>query len=294
MIRLSFSVDLHYQIDTPTADFIFITQAAHTRYQRVFNESLLISQNVVPKVHTDPVTHTRLLRLQAGSGPLHLTYAATVDITHQVLPTACLAEMPIAAIPSPVLPYLYPSRYCESDRLHALAVGQFGLMPQGYQRVLAIRDWVRQRVQFRSNTSTSTTTACDTLSSGQGVCRDFAHLMIALCRAVNIPARFVTGFDYGADPILGPPDFHAYVEVYLSGRWFLFDPSGTAIPMGFVRIATSRDAADAAFATIFGAVRADPPVVRVLVAPDERGQMVWPQHCVDALSTDGEEDSAGV
>ena len=86
------------------------------------------------------------------------------------------------------------------------------------------------------------------------MCRDFAHLMIALCRAVNIPARFATGTDYGADPALGPPDFHAYVEVYLGDRWYIFDPSGTAIPMGFVRFGTGRDAADVAFATIFGGV----------------------------------------
>ncbi|MFX8731703.1 transglutaminase-like domain-containing protein, partial [Acinetobacter baumannii] len=75
----------------------------------------------------------------------------------------------------------------------------------------------------------------DTIQSGRGVCRDFAHLMIALCRALSIPARFATGIDYGADPVLGPTDFHAYVEVYLSGGWYIFDPSGTAIPMGFVR-----------------------------------------------------------
>ena len=105
---------------------------------------------------------------------------------------------------------------------------------------------------FTSNTSNSNTSAVDTLIEQVGVCRDFAHLMIALCRAVNIPARFATGTDYGADPALGPPDFHAYVEAYLGDRWYIFDPSGTAIPMGFVRFGTGRDAADVAFATIFG------------------------------------------
>jgi len=89
---------------------------------------------------------------------------------------------------------------------------------QGYQRVAAIRDWVQAHVSFCSNTSDSTTSACDTLVTKQGVCRDFAHLMIALCRAVNIPARFASGIDYGADPALGPQDFHAYVEAYLGHR----------------------------------------------------------------------------
>ncbi len=93
------------------------------------------------------------------------------------------------------------------------------------------------------------------------MCRDFAHLMIALCRALSIPARFTTGTDYGADPALGPPDFHAYVEVYLGRRWYIFDPSGTSIPMGFVRFGTGRDASDVAFATIFGNVVTHAPVV---------------------------------
>jgi transglutaminase-like putative cysteine protease len=109
--------------------------------------------------------------------------------------------------------------------------------------------------------------------------------MIALCRAVNIPARFATGTDYGADPVLGPPDFHAYVEVYLGDRWYIFDPSGTAIPMGFVRLGTGRDAADVAIATIFGAVTAQPPVIRTQAVVDAAQGLVEPQHCEWALST---------
>jgi transglutaminase-like putative cysteine protease len=120
-----------------------------------------------------------------------------------------------------------------------------------------------------------------------GVCRDFAHLMIALCRAINIPARFVTGIDYGADPVLGPTDFHAYVECYLGDRWYMFDPSGVAIPMGFVRFGTGRDAADVAFATIFGSVQSVAPVISITAIAGADGQLVVPFHCVEALSTDG-------
>jgi len=160
--------------------------------------------------------------------------------------------------------YIYPSRYCQSDRLVKLAINEFGTLWQGHARVQAIRDGVRQHVAFTSNTSNSKTSAVDTLIERVGVCRDFAHLMIALCRAVNIPARFATGTDYGADPSLGPPDFHAYVEVYLGDRWYIFDPSGTAIPMGCVRFGTGRDAADVAFATIFGNVRSQAPQIRAV------------------------------
>jgi transglutaminase-like putative cysteine protease len=124
------------------------------------------------------------------------------------------------------------------------------------------------------------------------VCRDFAHLMIALCRAINLPARMVSGMDYGADLALGPPDFHAYVEVYLvdengTGRWYMFDPSNTAIPMGFVRFATGRDAADIAFATIFGNVNAAQPVIHIQAIPDVQGRLEVPEHTNRALSTDG-------
>ena len=120
-------------------------------------------------------------------------------------------------------------------------------MPMGYARVQAICNWVNRHVAFTSNTSNSMTSAVDTLVERVGVCRDFAHLMIALCRAINIPARFVTGTDYGCPAGYGPPDFHAYVEVYLANRWYIFDPTGLTIPMGLMRFGTGRDAADVAF-----------------------------------------------
>ncbi len=151
----------------------------------------------------------------------------------------------------------------------------------------AIQQWVQRHVSFTSNTSNSNTSAVDTLIEQVGVCRDFAHLMIALCRAVNIPARFATGTDYGADPVLGPPDFHAYVEVYLGDRWYIFDPSGTAIPMAFVRFGTGRDAADVAFATIFGGVRSGSPMIRAWAVEDASRGFEMPYRCPQALSTDG-------
>ena len=252
------------------------------------NESLAISQNLTFNLNADPVTHTRFLRLKASAGPLQLRYDATVDIDHYSAPPEQIREVPVASLPGTVLPYIYPSRYCQSDRLHKLAVKEFGHLWQGYSRVQAIRDWVMNRVTFVSNSSTGTTTAVDTLVEEVGVCRDFAHLMIALCRAVNMPARFVTGIDYGADPILGPTDFHAYVEVYLGDRWYIFDPSGVAIPMGFVRIGTGRDAADSAFATLFGGVRGAAPVISIEAIPNTQGILTVPQLVPYALSTDGQ------
>jgi transglutaminase-like putative cysteine protease len=286
MIRLRLSLELDYEIAPPSCDFIFNIHAAHTDCQRVLDENLQISQDVAARVDTDPITQNRYLRLSGAPGPLKVSYNATVDLNHFVEQPGNIAEVPVAQLPTSVLGYIYPSRYCQSDRLLRLATKEFGHWQQGYSRVQGIRDWVLQRVQFAQNTSNSNTSAVDTLLETVGVCRDFAHLMIALCRAVNIPARFTTGIDYGADPVLGPTDFHAYVEVFLGGRWYIFDPSGTAIPMGFVRFGTGRDAADVAFATIFGPVQSQAPRITIEAIPGADGRLLMPYHCPEALSMD--------
>lgn len=287
MIRLKFSIELNYSVSQPDADFIFSIHAAQTAHQSVVSETLVINQPLLQSLYTDPTTHTRFLRIKANTGPLTVHYAATVDLHHYSEQPEKLGELAVAELPGYVLPFLYPSRYCQSDRLVRLAIKEFGHLWRGYSRVQAIRDWVLNRVTFLPNSSNSNTTAVDTLVEEVGVCRDFAHLMIALCRAVNIPARFATGIDYGASPILGPTDFHAYVEVYLDGRWYIFDASGVAIPMGFLRFGTGRDAADAAFATIFGDVQGSAPVIQIEAVPNQQGLLVVPQHVPYALSTDG-------
>jgi hypothetical protein len=286
MVRIELQVDLSYEIDEHGADFVFNVHAANTACQTVSYENLALSQNVAVQMHIDPASGNRYARLHAEPGGLQLSYAATVDLMHHVAEPTHLAEVPVRYLPPEVFGYIYPSRYCQSDRLVKLAIKQFGHLRQGYGRVQAINDWVRERVTFTSNTSNSNTSAIDTLIEQVGVCRDFAHLMIALCRAVNIPARFATGTDYGADPALGPPDFHAYVEAYVGNRWYMFDPSGTAIPMGMVRFGTGRDAADVAFATIFGGVRSHAPLIRAHAVQDASRGMRLPQHGREALSTD--------
>jgi len=286
MIRIELHIELTYEIDQGGADFVFNIHAAHTARQTISSESLVLSQPITPQIHTDPVTGNRYMRLRGLPGELKLSYMATVDMEHHRAEPTQLAEVPIRNLPPEVIGYIYPSRYCQSDRLVKMAINEFGQLWQGHSRVQAIQDWVRRHVSFTSNTSNSNTSAVDTLIEQVGVCRDFAHLMIALCRAVNIPARFATGTDYGADPVLGPPDFHAYVEVYLGDRWYIFDPSGTAIPMAFVRFGTGRDAADVAFATIFGGVRSQAPAIRAWAVEDLARGIVMPYRCREALSTD--------
>ena len=183
MIRIGFSIDLGYEVAAPGADFIFNVQAARTHQQRVIEERLAISQRVGLHLHTDEISRTRHVRLTAHPGVLMLHSDAIVEVAHHVETPQVLTEMPVARLPAHVLPFLYPSRYCESDQLQALANAEFGALPRGCLRVMAIRDWVRQRIGFRSGASDSSTSALATLSNGAGVCRDFAHVMIALCRA---------------------------------------------------------------------------------------------------------------
>jgi len=286
MIRIELQLDLTYEIDACGADFVFNVHAAHTPRQTIVAERCTLSQSIDHQMHPDPVTGNRYMRVHAMPGELKLSYTATVDLEHHFADPAQIAEIPVRDLPPEVIGYIYPSRYCQSDRLVKLAISEFGKLGQGYSRVLAIQDWVKTRVTFRLNSSNSNTSAVDTLIEQVGVCRDFAHLMIALCRAVNIPARFATGTDYGADPALGPHDFHAYVEVYLGHRWYIFNPSGTGIPMGFVRLGTGRDAADVPVATIFGGVRSQAPVICASAVEDGAHGIVLPHHCHEALSTD--------
>jgi transglutaminase-like putative cysteine protease len=285
-VRLKYEVELSYNVQVAPADFIFNIQAARTPQQHIVEESLGVSQPVPLQEFTDPGSGGRFLRLRASPGPLTVRYQATLDVTHHVADAATVPETWVANLPGYVLPYLYPSRYCESDVLNAFAMQQFGGMWQGYSRAQAICDWVQGQVAFVSGSSCGTTSAAQTLQQRQGVCRDFAHLMIALCRAVNIPARFTTGLDFGADPVLGPPDFHAYVEAYLGGRWYMFDPSGTAIPMGFVRLTSGRDAADCAFASIFGNVACTGQRLHIEAVAGRDGTVREPYRTRDGLSTD--------
>ena len=287
MIRIELNIELNYLVDPQGADFVFNIHAAHTPHQTVSSEQLTISQPIAAQVQTDPTTGNRYMRLRAFGGPLQLRYTAMVDISHHCADPAGIAEVPVHLLPPETMGYIYPSRYCQSDRLLRLASNEFGRLWQGYARVQAIRDWVIRHVAFTSNTTNANTSAVDTLIEQVGVCRDFAHLMIALCRACNIPARFATGTDYGSDPVLGPPDFHAYVEVYLGDRWYIFDASGTAMPMAFVRFGTGRAAAAVAFATIFGSVQTQAPMIRAWAVEDASRGFVLPHHSPQALSTDG-------
>jgi transglutaminase-like putative cysteine protease len=285
MIRFDLSITLDYQVVSPT-DFVFVIQPANTAYQRVTWERLGIEPqlDVEEEVHGSPAN--RHLRIHAEPGPFRLRYEAIVDLVHHFALPSDVREVPIAELPAAVLQYIYPSRYCQSDRLLNVARQEFGAMAPGYERVEAIRKWVESRTRFQVGSSDAGTSALDTYECAAGVCRDFAHLMIGMCRALNIPARFATGVDYGADPAMGPTDFHCYVEAYLGDRWYIFDPSGISPRMGLIRIGTGRDASDVSFATIFGTVQSTMPRISIRAEGDEVNGIVPPVRHDYAASTD--------
>ncbi|MDE1171245.1 MAG: transglutaminase family protein [Verrucomicrobium sp.] len=162
--------------------------------------------------------------------------------------------VPVEQLPPELLRYTLPSRYCDSDKLLDFAWSQFGGVPHGLRRVQAICDWVHENIEYRFGSGRADISASEVIHRGYGVCRDFAHCGIALCRAFNMPARYVTGHlpDIGyIDPGV-PMDFHAYMEVYLGQRWYTFDPRYNVPRIGRVKVAHGLDAVDGAFSTIYG------------------------------------------
>lgn len=174
-------------------------------------------------------------------------YDTRVTVTRPDIDIAGLRETPRLELPSDVVKYLMPSRYCHSELFLDFVSGQFNGLTGG-TLVLAISQWIKTNFTYDSGASFAGTTATDSFASLAGVCRDYAHVMIALVRAAGIPARFVSA--YGPD--VSPQDFHAVVEVYLDGAWHLVDPTGMAHPGNIVRICVGRDAADASFMTSYG------------------------------------------
>jgi transglutaminase-like putative cysteine protease len=184
-------------------------------------------------------------------GIVSFDYECTVDSNINTINTDQLYDVPISKMPVSVLPYLNPSRYCQSDKLYKFSFNKFGKFNTVMEKVIAIRDWIFSNVEYVGGYSTPQTSAYDTITEQTGVCRDFAHLGIALCRALTIPARYFTGYAYQ----LQPPDFHACFEVFIGGYWIIVDATKLVPINGLVKIATGIDATDTALASIFGNLR---------------------------------------
>ncbi|MBY6242871.1 transglutaminase family protein [Methylosinus sp. Sm6] len=163
-------------------------------------------------------------------------------------------QLPVESLPEETLVFLLPSRFCESDRLLELSWTLFGAATPGWGRVQAICDFVHNHICFGYEHARATRTACEAYEERHGVCRDYAHLAIAFCRALNIPARYCTGYlgDVGTPPPYPPGDFAAWFDAYIGGDWQTFDPRNNTPRIGRVLLACGRDAADVAMVTTFG------------------------------------------
>ena len=259
-------VVLDYEVSAPS-HFVFNLEAARFGDQSVTSEALVIEPTVEVHSYADESSGNRFLRFDAPVGPLRLRYS--VDARRAAAVSASgLAEMPVSQVPDDILHYLMPTRYCESDLMSRAAQQLFGHLAPGIGRVQAVTDWIHESITYQAGSSDSTTTACEVFVQRAGVCRDFAHLGITLCRALNLPARLVVGYVYFNDP---PQDFHAVFEAWLGGRWVLFDPTRMAPVDRLVRVGTGRDAKDVAFCTIFGPVTMKAKSIDVREFQDERG-----------------------
>jgi transglutaminase-like putative cysteine protease len=214
---------------------------------------------------TDPFGN-RAGRLQAAAGKLRVTYDNVVADTGEPEPRIDGQRLhPIDELPNDVLPYLLASRYCEVDRMLPFAWDLFGKTPATSERVQAVMDWVKANVQFGYRYARVNKTAYDVWYERKGVCRDFQHLAIALLRALNIPARYATGYlgDIGVPPDGLPMDFSAWMEVFLGGRWWTLDARHNEPRIGRILMARGRDATDVALTTSFGPARLERFVVHM-------------------------------
>jgi transglutaminase-like putative cysteine protease len=250
---------LEYQVRVPT-HFCFNIEAAQWPTQTIVSERLAVSSGVDLRKFTDEGSGNRFFRFDAAPGPLLVNYKADVEVHSQHVEEN-LPEVPVGQLPDSIFHYLLPTRYCESDLMGPAAQQLFGNAPPGISRVRTVVKWIHENIAYRPGSTKSTTTAHEVFEQRAGVCRDFAHLGITMCRALNIPARIVVGYVWFDEP---PQDFHAIFEAWVGGRWVLFDPTGMAPVDRLVRIGTGRDAKDVAFSTFFGAVEMTRMEVKVL------------------------------
>ncbi|WOD39530.1 transglutaminase family protein [Nodosilinea sp. E11] len=187
-------------------------------------------------------------RLVAPSGQLRLSATAIVDVPDGIDVQPGAEFVPVQDLPDYALQFLLPSRYCQSDLLGDLATEIVGDLESAYDQVEAIRHWIHTHIEYRYDTSNASTSALETEKNRVGVCRDFVHLGLALCRSLTIPARMVVGYLYQLDPM----DLHAWFEAYVGDRWYTFDATQPTPRGNRIAIAYGRDAADVALATQFG------------------------------------------
>lgn len=244
-MRLNIDATIQYHLPLK-ADILLAMEIAQMPDQRLIEDRLTVD-TATPL--TPIAGHQGIGRRvwTAGEGDFRARYEALVEVNRSRPELAKLAAVPRRELPGRVIHYLWPSRYCRPDLLADFASKHFAGLGGG-AAIEAMADWSRANIAYTPGSSDANTEAADTFALRQGICRDFAHVLITMARGFDIPARMVSAYAYD----LNPPDFHAVAEVYLDGGWYLVDPSGMAPVEGLARIGVGRDAADVSFMTVFG------------------------------------------
>jgi len=243
-LHASCSLQFNPTVATP---FLFMLRPRSGAQQWVAREEYVLSPSVPVTEFTDPFGNL-CQRLMAPAGPFSISTAADIEAADSCDTAYGAPFVEVNELPFDALPYLHPSRYCESDLFTSMAAEIGGNVAPGYNQCAAIVDYIRNNIEYRPGAGQMIITAADVNKESQAVCRDMAHLGIALCRALSIPSRMVVGYL----ETLQPMDLHAWFEAYVGGRWYTFDPTQPNLDGGRVAIAYGRDATDVAIFTQFG------------------------------------------
>jgi len=253
-MQIRFGYELAFWTPSPT-HMIMMLHCQPAEGQRLIRPDILSTDPPVPlRFYLDSFGNT-CTRFELPGGTARITADALIEDSGEPEQEIWSArEHAVSDLPDEVLIYLLSSRYCDTEMLMADAWYLFGHLQPGWSRVQAICDFANQRISFGYQHARATRTASEAFNEQRGVCRDFAHLAITLCRCMNIPARYCTVYlgDIGVPPVDAPMDFAGCMEVYLSGAWHMFDPRNNARRIGRVMIARGRDSGDVAISTAFG------------------------------------------
>ena len=253
-MQIRIGYELIFDCPQPTPMMLTVNVHSTRRADLLVSDDLVTSPSVPVYTYEDGFRN-RCSRLVAPTGQIRLSTDAVVMDSGQpdILPPP-VQQIPVQDLPDDTLVFLLASRYCETDRLSPIAWFLFSGAPAGWARVQAICDYVHDHVTFGYEYARSTKTAWEVYGEKTGVCRDFAHLAVSLCRCMNIPARYCTGYlsDIGMPPPYAPMDFAAWFEAYLDGGWYIFDARNNVPRMGRILMARGRDAADVAISNSFG------------------------------------------
>lgn len=247
-MRLSAGCELLYDVPAP-APIVLMLRPRSGAGQWILSEEYHIEPSIPVIEYTDPYGNL-CQRLMAPEGRFKILISLVAETADEIDVAPGAPFVPVQDLPDDVLQFLLPSRYCQSDQLGQLASEITKDATPGYDQVEAIRTWIQTHLTYQYGTSDASTSAVDTAETRVGVCRDFAHLGISLCRSINIPARMVVGYLYQLDPM----DLHAWFEAFVGGRWYTFDATQKQARGNRIVVAYGRDATDVALATQYGAM----------------------------------------